>query len=499
MTQDNRAFGSAGRDHHARPTQGAATFFITHAQVEDFAFRLDRAHPQLSAGHLPLRRFAIGSISLSALVCFCLLAGGGLKLTASIILVFFFGGAMVLRFAALMSGLRRSQPSTVELDDAQLPTYTILIPLFREETVILNLVEALDRLHYPRKKLQILLLLEEEDHATRAVLERIDLGNPYSLVVLPKGLPQTKPRALNIGLSLATGDLICIYDAEDDPHPEQLRQVAAAFAQADPRLVCMQCPLDIYNADASALASLFTLEYAALFHLLNPGLTNLKLPVLLGGTSNHFRTQILRDLYGWDAWNVTEDADMGLRIARGGYLVGTLSTPTYEEAPITFQSWLMQRKRWMKGWMQTLCVLLRDLPALQRDLGPFCSLAVMLLLGGGVLGPLTWPIFAGFLAADLFTNSLFDFSSLSASLTSLLWSGTALLGLFMAFAPLILGAWRCKIRRLLIWLPLVPALHMLLFAAAALALRDLFKRPHYWDKTAHGHGLQKPPKSPPFG
>jgi cellulose synthase/poly-beta-1,6-N-acetylglucosamine synthase-like glycosyltransferase len=495
----NRASGSAGLAHHARPAQGAATFFITRAQVEDVAFRLDHAHPHLSARDLRLRRFSLMFISLIALACLCLFSGGALKLGASLVLVLLFGGALALRIVALICGLIRAHPSALALGDDELPTYTILVPLFREATIILQLVEALDRLDYPRSKLQILLLLEEEDHDTRSLLERINLESHYSLVILPKGLPQTKPRALNVGLSLARGDLTCIYDAEDDPHPEQLRQVAALFARLDQRFACLQCPLNIYNPKASAIASLFTLEYAALFHLLDPGLTHMRLPVPLGGTSNHFHTKILRELHGWDAWNVTEDADMGLRLARHGYLVATLSTPTYEEAPTGLRAWLMQRKRWMKGWMQTLCVLLRDPVTLLRDLGLFRSIAVLLLLAGGVIGPLSWPLFAGVLAIDLVTGGLFDFSSLTTSLTSILWSGTAVLGVVMAFAPLILGAQRCKITHLLIWLPLVPLLYVLLFVAAGLALYDLFKRPHYWDKTAHGHGLQKRPKNPPFG
>jgi glycosyltransferase XagB len=496
---DNRASGSADGAHHARTNPRAATYLITQTEVEEAISRLGRANPKLSARALPLRRFAFFLAGALALTAFCFLAGGMLKLAASLILVVLFGGAIVLRLVALVSGLVRPHHEASEISEEDLPNYTVLVPLFREETIVLRLIEALDRLHYPRNKLQVLLLLEEEDRATRTVLERIDLGSHYHLVIIPKGLPQTKPRALNVGLSLATGDLICIYDAEDNPHPTQLRQVAALFAGSDARFACLQCPLNIYNATDSPLASLFALEYAALFHLLDPGLANLRLPVPLGGTSNHFRTQILRDVHGWDAWNVTEDADMGLRLARRGYLVGTLSAPTFEEAPATLDSWLMQRKRWMKGWLQTSCVLLRDPLTLLRELGALRSLAVLLLLTGGVLGPLSWPIFVGLLTADVITGRLFDFSSFGASLTSLLWSATAVLGLVMAFVPLILGARRCKLTQLLIWLPLVPVLYVLLFIAAGLALYDLFKRPHYWDKTSHGHGVQKQAKNPPFG
>ena len=497
--QDNRASGSADRAHHARTARGAATFFITPAQVEDAISKLGQANPNLSARTLPLRRFGFASAALVTLAVVSFWLGGLFKLSVSLILVLLFGGAISLRLIALVSGLARPHHEAVEIIDNDLPNYTILVPLFREETIVLHLIEALDRLHYPRSKLQILFLLEEEDQATRAVLERIDLGPHYALLIIPKGQPQTKPRALNIGLAHATGDLICIYDAEDQPDPTQLRQVVALFARSDAHFACLQCPLNIYNGKDSPLAALFALEYAALFHLLDPGLANLRLPVPLGGTSNHFRTHILRDVQGWDAWNVTEDADIGLRLARRGYLVGTLFAPTFEEAPARLHSWLMQRKRWMKGWLQTSCVLLRDPLTLLHELGVLRSIAVLLLLAGGVLGPLSWPIFAGFLTVDMITGRLFDFSSFGASLISLLWSSTAALGLIMAFVPLMLAAQRCKITQLLIWLPLVPLLYLLLFVAAGLAVYDLFKRPHYWDKTSHGHGVQKQPKNPPFG
>ena len=499
MTQDNRASGSAGRAHLARNSKQAATFFIDGLKIEEAISKLHRADPKLSARALPLNIYTFGFALLMVLGIGAFLLGGAAKLIASLIIITPFACAILLRLSALISGICRSQHDAPALSDDELPSYTILVPLFREDAIALHLIEALDRLDYPRSKLQILLLLEEEDHATRTVLERIDLGRHMSLVILKKGDPQTKPRALNVGLSLATGDLTCIYDAEDDPHPDQLRQVAALFAQSDKRFACLQCPLNIYNSKDGPFAGFFALEYAALFHLLDPGLANLRLPVPLGGTSNHFRTDILREVHGWDAWNVTEDADMGIRLARHGYLVGTLSAPTYEEAPATLESWLLQRKRWMKGWMQTLCVLLRKPRLLIRELGIGRSLAVVMLLAGGVLGPLTWPIFTTLLFIDIYQDRLFDFTNIGASVISLLWSGTALLGVVMAFVPLILGARRCKITHLLIWLPLVPIFYLLLFVAAAMGLRDLFARPHYWDKTSHGHALQKRPESPPFG
>jgi cellulose synthase/poly-beta-1,6-N-acetylglucosamine synthase-like glycosyltransferase len=170
-------------------------------------------------------------------------------------------------------------------------------------------------------------MLEADDHETREAVERLAPGPCYDIVVAPAGYPRTKPRALNIGLASAQGELLTVYDAEDDPDPSQLRRAAATFARARKSLACLQCPLTIDNSSDSWISGLFALEYAALFDVVNPGLARLRLPIPLGGTSNHFRVSTLRRLHGWDAWNVTEDADMGMRLARMGYEVATLTRP----------------------------------------------------------------------------------------------------------------------------------------------------------------------------
>ena len=282
----------------------------------------------------------------------------------------------------------RGDPDAPALPDADLPVYSVVVALHREADVAARLVAALDGLDYPRAKLDILLVLEEGDWATIAALRALDLPGRYRIILAPDGQPRTKPRALNVALPLARGDLLTIYDAEDEPEPGQLRAAAARFAVAPAQIACLQGRLAIDNFADGWLARLFALEYAALFDVLNPGLAALGLPIALGGTSNHFRTPILRRVGGWDAWNVTEDADLGLRLARCGYGVEALASATHEEAPARLAAWLGQRRRWLKGWMQTLAVHFRDPGRFVAELGAKRALAAFALMAVVVLGPL---------------------------------------------------------------------------------------------------------------
>ena len=244
---------------------------------------------------------------------------------------------------------------TSELTDDELPSYTVVVALYRETSVVDDLVKAIDALDYPKGKLDIKLVVEQRDVETLGRIVDLRLPARYEVVVAPLGKPQTKPRALNIALSTARGELVVVYDAEDTPAPNQLRLAASRFA-ADKDLDCLQARLAIRNHSELWLSKLFAIEYAVLFDVLNPGLCALNLPIPLGGSSNHFRLRSLVGVGAWDEWNVTEDADLGIRLARFGYRVKALDSDTGEEAPYEFGNWFRQRVRWQKGWMQTLIV-----------------------------------------------------------------------------------------------------------------------------------------------
>lgn len=258
-----------------------------------------------------------------------------------------FLGLILLRLAA---SIERTAPDLWRshrwrIDDARLPVYTVAVPLYRELAVLRQLTDALGALDYPAAKLDIRLLIEADDTAMRSALAQLALPPHFCVTVVPPGLPRTKPRALNLALIEARGTLFTIFDAEDIPDPQQLRMAAARFLGGPRELGCLQARLVIDHAEEGILPGLFALEYAGLFEVLNPGLLQFQLPIMLGGTSNHFRTEALRTVGGWDAWNVTEDADLGFRLVRAGYRIGDLPSNTREEAPVSIPAWLKQRSR----------------------------------------------------------------------------------------------------------------------------------------------------------
>ena len=272
-----------------------------------------------------------------------------LAAVSSAILWLIFSASVTLRSMAAVASGPEIHP--LELSDDELPNYTVVVALYREASVVGDLVKAIDALDYPKGKLDIKLVVEQRDAETLGRIVELRLPARHEVVVAPAGKPQTKPRALNIALSSARGDFVVVYDAEDAPAPDQLRLAASRFA-AEKDLDCLQARLAIRNHGESWLSKLFAIEYAILFDLLNPGLCALNLPIPLGGSSNHFRVGSLVGVGAWDEWNVTEDADLGIRLSRFGYKVKALDSDTWEEAPYEFGNWFSQRVRWQKGWIR---------------------------------------------------------------------------------------------------------------------------------------------------
>ena len=254
------------------------------------------------------------------------------------------------------------------LPDNELPVYTILVPAYHEANVVAKVIEHVGALDYPMSKLQVLLLMEADDADTIAAAKAARPPDHVRFVVVPAGGPQTKPKACNVGLALAEGEFLVIYDAEDRPEPGQLREVVARFLETPEDVVCLQARLNYFNARENLLTRMFTLEYSFWFDDMLPGLDAMRLPIPLGGTSNHFRVSALRELGGWDPYNVTEDADLGVRAAADGKTVGIIESTTWEEACSEWKAWIRQRTRWIKGYMVTALVHMRQpAPALPRD------------------------------------------------------------------------------------------------------------------------------------
>lgn len=375
-----------------------------------------------------------------------------------------------------MATLPRLARRNRDLTDPELPRYTVLVPLYREARALPGLIRSLSSLDYPQDQLEIFLLVEADDSETRAALRALTLPPCFFVMLVPPGHPRTKPRALNHGLAMATGDLVVIYDAEDRPHRNQLRAAASAFMRGGERLVCVQAPLRAYNARESWISGQWGLEYLVQFSFLVPALARLGLPVPLGGTSNHFRAVPLHAAGGWDAWNVTEDADLGIRLSRLGYTVGTISEPTLEEAPIGFRAWTAQRSRWIKGYIQTWLTAQKQASDPALCLRPGQAIAIHVILGGTILSATLHGIFAVWFALMLLLPGV-----------QAHWFDVALLA-FGIGSNMAIGALACiKTRTPLIGAVLTqPAYWPLMSVAAARAWAGLFMRPHYWAKTEHG-------------
>lgn len=369
-------------------------------------------------------------------------------------------------------------------DDANLPAITILLPLYKDAAALPALSQAIDRLDYPSAKKDVKLLLEESDAETIAEANRLGLDRRYSVISVPAGGPQTKPKACNYGLQLARGELIVIYDAEDQPEPDQLLKAVAAFAEGDRRLACVQAKLNYYNANDNWLTRLFTLEYSLWFDWFLPALQRLNAPIPLGGTSNFFRTEILIKLGGWDPYNVTEDADLGLRLARLGYRTEILDSTTYEEANSRTGNWIRQRSRWMKGHLQTWIVHMRRPGAIVKHTGWIGLLSVQLFLAGNIfsalINPVLWTLFILWFAFQpAFIAALFPDPLLSLNFFALIF-GNAFFILLMAMAPLKRGRYGLCPAALT-----APLYWLYASAAGYKAVWQLIFRPHFWEKTDH--------------
>jgi glycosyltransferase XagB len=393
-----------------------------------------------------------------------------------ILLVYGSGSAPALRF---------SDSELHTIPDEQLPGYTLLVPLHREGEVVSALLDRLAGLDYPAAKLQVLFLVEEDDDETRAALA--DVAAPFEVVVVPPEGPRTKPKACNVGLARATGELCVIYDAEDRPDADQLRKAALAFRRQPDRVVCVQAELQYWNPWTNWLTRCFAAEYATNFSLFLRGLDRHRLAIPLGGTSNHFRTDALRDLGGWDPYNVTEDADLGIRIARRGWDVRMMVSVTEEEANSRLGNWVRQRSRWIKGYMQTWLVHMRHPWRLWRELGTRRFVAFHLGVGFSTLTTLVNPWFWALTLAYVVVgpdpiDQLFPGWVLYAGLVTMVLGNATMVYTLMA------GCMTRGLHRAMRAMLSVPLYWGLMSIAAYKALFQLLRpsRRHYWELTVHG-------------
>jgi cellulose synthase/poly-beta-1,6-N-acetylglucosamine synthase-like glycosyltransferase len=424
-----------------------------------------------------------GQLGLGLLIVFGLAAAWWADADLTLVLIIFAiqigfllsAGWRAMLLAASLPGIDRPRPSS------DLPRYTVLVALFDEAEVLPQLVERLSQIDYPEDRLEGFLILEVDDHETLSAAHDLCFPPWLSVLVAPAGQPRTKPRALNVGLAQARGELLTVYDAEDDPDPLQLREAAARFANdQEGDLWALQAPLRIRTSllsDSAFLDRQFAIEYASLFEVTLPGLARLGLPFPMGGTSNHFRVDALRAVGGWDAHNVTEDADLGFRLWRAGGRLGVMSRPTYEPPPGGLQHWLPQRTRWLKGFMQTWGVHTRDV----RGLGWRGGLSLTMTLGAAIAAAAVHALSLAWLIATLAI-------ALAAGLvpeTPLFAMTVLATGAIAASVNAAIGCRRASLPYTLGDLLSAPAYWSLLTLAFLHAVWRLVREPFTWDKTVH--------------
>jgi len=394
------------------------------------------------------------------------------------------------------------------LSDDDLPLYTILVPLYREPHVASKIISYINAFDYPPEKLDVKLLLEENDEATIAACRGVYLPECYEIIVVPHSLPKTKPKACNHGLLAARGEFLVIYDAEDRPEPDQLKKAVYAFRGEPENVACLQAKLNYYNPYQNTLTRWFTIEYTAWFDLYLPGLHALGVPIPLGGTSNHFRTDILRKLDGWDPFNVTEDCDLGVRLHSEGYRTKVLDSTTWEEANSRVGNWIRQRSRWVKGYLQTHLVHMRNPLALFWRLGPKNFVSFLLTVGGLgamlILNPIYWIIglvYLSLLLTDVIaahgpTDELAWRMLFLSPKDDPFWSGISLIFFVVTWVLVcanllfifinVLACHKRGYRRLIPLALLSPIYWVVISIAAWKGFIQLFTNPFYWEKTVHG-------------
>jgi glycosyltransferase XagB len=451
----------------------------------------DRA-PVMSARKLLTRQQQVIFVLLVVVIAFCLIIAtlGTVLVLVGIVTVIYVVAVSYRTYLFVKSTGSNavevvSDEEARAVPDEELPFYTVMIAAYREASVINDLIVNVGRLEYPVSRLEVLLLVEGDDEETLDAVADVDPGPQFELVIVPPAEPRTKPKALNFGLTLARGDIVTVFDVEDEPDPLQLRRAAVALGRLGSEVACLQAKLSFNNAHQNLITKWFTIEYQMWFAYFLPGLAALGAPIPLGGTSNHFRRMVLRGLGGWDPYNVTEDADLGVRIYREGCTVRVLESTTFEEANSDFVNWIKQRSRWHKGYLQTLFIHLRSPGDTFRELGWKGMAQFCIFVGGtpilSMLNPLFWFLTVlWFVAQPHFILEIFPAPVYYVGLLSWVFGN-----FLMVYITLI--ASRAINDGRLWWYGLVVPFYWVMMSMAALkALFQLVITPSFWEKTTHG-------------
>ncbi|MFD0680586.1 MULTISPECIES: glycosyltransferase family 2 protein [unclassified Paenibacillus] len=426
----------------------------------------------------------------------------------NVMIQIFYFSMTLFKFMIVMYGtrdyaqIRFTQEQVDAVDERTLPIYTILVPMYKESKVIPYLLANLERLDYPKAKLDVRLLIEEDDVEAQELLKSMNLPAYYTTIVVPHSLPKTKPKACNYGLIRARGEYVVIYDAEDRPDPDQLKKVHAAFVNGPDNLACIQGKLNYFNSDQNLLTRWFTHEYSMWFELLLPGVMQLNIPIPLGGTSNHFKMSVLKEINAWDPYNVTEDADLGIRLYKSGYSTAIVDSRTWEEATSRTGNWIRQRSRWIKGYMQTWLVHMRNPFKLYKELGfkGFMGFQVMVLATPilPLLNPfywvmiILWYVWRLHWIPQFFPGVIYYFASIEFLIGNFLFVFSNVVGVYWVIYELEKRNEDTFSYGLVKYALLTPFYWVLMSIAAVKAAWQLITKPFYWEKTTHGLSKHQP-------
>lgn len=378
------------------------------------------------------------------------------------------------------------------LDVGQLPVYSILCPLYREAHVLEHFLHSVDKLDWPKNKLDVQLLLEEDDTVTIDAARRMKLPPYVRITVVPDSQPKTKPKACNFGLSHVKGEYVVIYDAEDMPDPQQLKKSYLAFSQLPATVVCLQAKLNYYNPHQNWLTRFFTAEYSLWFDVILNGLQSISTAIPLGGTSNHFRTKDLIRLKAWDPFNVTEDCDLGVRLFKNGYKTAIINSTTLEEANSNLPNWFRQRSRWIKGYIQTYFVHMRDPIGFTREMGVH-ALFFQLTIGGKIafmlINPFLWVATISYFALYRYVGSAIE--SIYPTWVFYMAAISLVFGNFLFLYYYMIGTAMRKHWGVVKYVLFIPFYWLLVSIGAGIAVIQFAIKPHYWEKTNHGYHLRK--------
>ncbi len=403
---------------------------------------------------------------------------------------------VVFNAGLIFKSLRNPQEIVIKkeelatLSESQLPIYTILCPLYKEAHIIPQFLEAIAKISWPKDKLDVIFLLEEDDRNSIEVAKNLGLPTYVRVAVVPDSQPKTKPKACNYGLSIAKGEYLVIYDAEDIPDPMQLKKAYLSFQKAGPEIKCLQAKLNYHNPHQNLLTRFFTAEYSLWFDVTLTGYQSINTSIPLGGTSNHFKTTDLIKLQGWDPFNVTEDADLGVRLFKEGFRTAIIDSTTLEEANSKWGNWIRQRSRWIKGYMQTYLVHTRDPYSFIKS-NKQHSLLFNLIFGGKIafilINPLLW-----LATLSYFTLYAYVGPSIEKLYPSAIFymAGTSLVfGNFLYLYYYMIGCMKREQYSLVKYIFFVPLYWLMISIAGFYALFQLILKPHYWEKTTHGLNL----------